>query len=300
MSEVNPAPTPVAAPEAKSAEQSANPNLPKDPSHPSTEGMSKEEAREAIRKYKVKVMGEEREVDEKELLRGYSHQQAANKQYQDAVKMKKEAEKLLARFGSIDGALEYFQEQGIDPYEQIERKLYDRIQEQMMDPRDIKLKEYEKKEAQRAAQEKEYQEQIMKERQERQSQQLAKEYEEQFVEALKEYKLTDKRSVGEMARYIYEAAQIGEKLTPAQAAKLVDEDIRNVAKRVSTDVDVEKLIDLYGEEFVNKVRKYDTDRLKNPNQMLKTPVEQPELGVRVKRQSGKRMTTREWRDFNRS
>jgi hypothetical protein len=50
------------------------------------------------RMYKVKVDGVEQEVDEEELLRGYSHRAAADKRMNEASLSRKEAEQVIRLF----------------------------------------------------------------------------------------------------------------------------------------------------------------------------------------------------------
>lgn len=241
---------------------------------PNVEGMTKAEAREEIRKYKVKVMGEEREVDEKELIRGYSHQQAANKAMQEGLKSKKQAEEFINMLRDEGRLFEVLEKIGHNPRSLAEKYLAQQIEEELMDPKDRELK-YTK--AQLAAFEKE-KEDYAKSQEEAKikeiSSKYAKEYTEQFTQALESEKLPAKKeTIQEMAKYIKRATEIGFKMTASEAAKLVKEDILTRQKALVGDLDGDALISYFGEDVANKIRKWDTSRVKTPEANLKTPVQ---------------------------
>ncbi len=96
-----------------------------------------------------------------------------------------------------------------------------------------------------------------------------------------------------MAGYIAQCAKIGYEITPAEAATLLAEDLKREHASIAADSDVEAVIALYGEDFINKIRKYDTSRVKNPEQGLRTPLEQA-AEQRERAKPRKRMSTREW------
>jgi hypothetical protein len=104
--------------------------------------------------------------------------------------------------------------------------------------------------------------------------------------------------VGRMASYIHRSAKIGFEMTPQEAAKLVRQDIEDSQRNLYGDADAETLFQLLGEANLQKIRAYDTSRLKSPEAHLKTPAEQPEPRNREKRESY-RMSHAEWRAFNR-
>lgn len=266
---------------------------------PNLEGMTKAEAREEIRKFKVKVMGEEREVDEKELIRGYSHQQAANKAMQEGLKSKKQAEEFISMLKDEGKLFEVLEKLGHNPRNLSEKYLMERIEEETMDPRDRELK-YTKAELE-----------AFKKRQEDEvkraeaakiaeiSQKYAQEYTETFKSALTEEKLpVRKETIQEMAKYIKKATEIGFKMTAQEAAKLVKEDSLEKQKLLVGDLDGDALINYFGEDVANKIRKWDTSRVKSPEQNLKTPEIQAEKSDRRKMKEG-RMSPQEWREFNR-
>lgn len=269
---------------------------------PSVAGLSKEAAREAIRKHKVKVDGQELEVDDEELKRGYAHQKAANKRLQEGMAAKKQAEEFIkmmkdpAKVKEVMTKLGYTREQIRKMSEEV---LAAELEEELMDPRErdlrdakMRLQKYEELEkAQREAKQKKIDEAMKKK--------YSEEFSAKFVDALKTEKLPPtKPMVAEMAKYIHRAAKLNFEMTPQEAAKLVKEDIERSYQNLYGESDAETLARLLGEQNLQKIRQYDTSRLKDPNAGLKTPQIQGEAPNRT-RSSNKPMSAKEWRDFNR-
>lgn len=252
---------------------------------------AEEKRQEEIRKYRVKVLGEEREVDENELKRGYSHQQAANKVYQEGQKLKKQAEEFLNMLKDPEKFYEVAQKLGHDPRNLSERYLVKKLEEEMLDPKERELRDYKAK-----------WEAVERERQEILTNKYKADFEKQFISALEKMPdvVADKETVGRMAGYIKRAADIGFKMTPEEAAILVKQDEeKKIRPRVSA-LDGDALIKFLGEDVVNKIRKYDTSRLKDPERMLKVS-DHADSPIKRERnqQKVKRMTPAEWREFNR-
>lgn len=285
---------------SQATEATTTENLGANEATPNVDGMTKAEAREEIRKYKVKIMGEEKEVDEKELIRGYSHQQAANKAMQEGLKSKRQAEEFINMLKDEGRLFEVLEKIGHNPRTLAEKYLAQQIEEELMDPKDRELKyskaqleEYKRREEEfKKAQEEEKIKEI--------SSRYAKEYTETFTKALEAEKLPAKKETfQEMARYIRKATEIGFKMTAEEAAKLVKEDILEKQKHFLGDLDGEALINIFGEDLANKIRKWDTSRVKNPQANLKTPTQQNIEKTREARsQPTKRMSSAEWRKFN--
>lgn len=271
-----------------------------DLSAPDTSGMTKEEAREAIRKFKVKVDGQELEVDENELVKGYSHQRAANKRMQEAIKVRKQAEDFINMLNDKNKLFDVIKQLGHDPRKLTEEYLASQLEEEMLDPKEREYRNT-KAELQKMKElEKMREEEVKKSRIEFLKQKFSENYTQQFTEALQQVKLPAKKhTVAEMAKYIQRAAKLGYEMNALEAAKLVEEDIREAQRALIGDADGEMLIKLLGEDVANKVRKWDTSRVKNPEQFLKTPEVQAPREERAKRTERRPMTQAEWREYNR-
>ena len=227
------------------------------------------------KRYKVKVDGQELEVDESELLRGYSHQRAANKKLQEGVALRKQAEQLIELMKDPSKLWEITEKLGHDPRALAEQLLAQKIEDELLDPKEKefrdaqrKLKAYEEIERKQ----KEMQEQKIVEEMKAKYQQ---EYTQAFVSALQQEQLpATKNTIAEMAKYISRSAKLGYELTAVEAAKLVKEDIVTAQRNLIGNADGETLIKLLGEDLANKVREYDVKRIKSPDNFLKTPKEQ--------------------------
>lgn len=259
-------------------------------------------AQEAIRKHKLKVDGQEIEVDDEELKRGYTHQKAANKKLQEGVKLRKQSEEFITAMRDPGKLVDTLQKMGWEPKqirEVAERYLAGVLEDEMLDPKDKELKttkqrlqEFEKKEQDRKdAEEARHQGELKKK--------YAEQYSADFIEALKTTGLPPtKDMVGAMAGYISRAAKIKMPMTASEAAKLVREDVEVRNKHLFSNLSPDQIIKIVGEDGLKKLREYDVSRIKDPNANIKTPGEQGEV-TRKKDPGVKRMTTAEWRAFNR-
>lgn len=259
----------------------------------------KSAAAEAMKKFKVKINGVDTEVEESELLRGYGHQSAANKIFQEGKQQLKQAEDFIAMMRDPDKFFEVAQKLGHDPRLLAEQRLIRDLEEEMMDPRDKELRDARNKLKQIDDMDRIQKEAVENQRNEALKAKYAKDYSDQFVSALEATNLPPtKAMVAEMAKYIGRSAQIGFEMTANEAALLVKEDILMAHQRLIGDADGEILMKLLGDNVANKVRKYDMGKVKNPESNLRTPETQ---GTRrePKQDSGKRMTQKEWNDFNR-
>lgn len=272
--------------------------VPKKAPEASSQETVKEAAAEALRKFKVKVDGEELEVDEDELKRGYSHQKAANKLFQEAKMGRKQAEEFVMMMRDPKTFFETAKKLGHDPRELAEKYLANQLEDELMDPKDKELRELKEFKTQKERDEAEAKQKEEQKLVETLKTKFAKEYSDQFVGALQQSGLPPtKNTVGRMASYISRAAGIGFKMSADDAARLVKEDLAMEHRAIIGDSDGEVLIKYLGEDITNKVRKYDTGRLKNPEANLRTPVEQGK--TRERGTPHRRMTPREWRDYNR-
>lgn len=265
---------------------------------PSQEGnAAKEAAAEAKRRLKI----DDQEVDEDEVVKIYkqrkSHQQAANKELQEGLKAKRQAEEFVAMMKDKGKLFEVIQKLGHNPRSLAEEYLAQALEDEMMDPKEKQMREitnrlktYEEREAQ--AKKEAEQKQL-----EAEKKHFADKYSAEFVEALKETGLPPtKVMVAEMAKYVAHSAKIKMPITAIEAARLVQQDEENRVKHRLQNADAEAIIKILGEEGLQKVRAFDTSRLKDPNAGLRTPTEQGE--VRQKRDPSQRMTPQQWRKFN--
>jgi hypothetical protein len=265
-----------------------------------TSNTVKDAVAEAIKKYKVKVDGEELEVDEKELLRGYSHQRAANKIFQEGKAARTQAEQFVSMMKDKAQLFDVIKKLGHDPRSLAEEYLASQLEEEMLEPREKELRDAKRKLQAWEDMDKKKQQEVEKQRHEELKAKYAKDFNTQFVEALQQTGLPPtKPMVAEMAKYISRSAKIGFEMSPKEAAQLVLEDLQTAHRKLAGDSDAETLLKLIGDDAANKIRKWDVSRLKDPNHNLKTPTE-PSASKEPRSKRTKRMTPKEWRDFNRA
>lgn len=236
-----------------------------------------------VRKFKVKVDGEEREVDEDTLKKGWSHQEAANKRMQEALKKTRDAEiaeakfkKLMESFDTEEGVFAYLESKGVDVTKAMEKKLYQHYQNEMKDPREREIDQY-KRENERLLKEREDQENAKRQAfLDERTNELAREYNEQFKEVIQEHGYQDPEFVAQIARKIKDFAErYEERITPKEAAFLMEKDLQRTMSHLTGKMSGEKLAHFLGEAGLAKIREYDTGRLKTPVQQVSTP-KQPE------------------------
>lgn len=262
-----------------------------------------EAAREVLRKMKLLDKdGTEIEVDEDEVKKTYlqrrEHQRAANQILQEGKAARKQAEEFIAMMKDPEKFFEVAKKLGHNDRELAEKRLAKYLEEEMMDPREKELRDAKAKVEQYELEKKQEKERIEAQRHEALKAKYAKQYTEEFTTSLKKYDLpADKDTVAMMASYIKRTAQIGFKMTTDEAAQLVKEDLQNKYRKVVQSADGKLLMELLGDEVANKIRKFDTERLKSPEQNLRTPEQQGQ--PRERKVPHKRMSPKEWREFNR-
>lgn len=291
--------TPIATPNADPAQTEQNLATGAPGAQPVGGDPTKSAAQEAMRKHKLKVDGQEIEVDDEELKRGYTHQKAANKKLQEGLRAKKQAEEMVRLLKTDPLKVLSDPRIGHDVRKLAEEYLASQLEDEMLDPREKELRQYKKELAAYKESEKKKQDDELRKRDQALKAKYSEDYTNQFVDALKTTGLpATKGMVAEMAKYIHRAAGMKFEMTAKEAAQLVREDIEMAHRNLYGEADAETLVKLIGEQGLAKVRTFDTSRLKDPNSQLKTPETQGEPNTR-KRNSGKRMSPQEWRDFNR-
>jgi hypothetical protein len=256
-------------------------------------------AQEAIRKLKYKTHdGKDAEVDEQEAIKIYldrkQHQAQASKALNEGKALRRQSEELLQMLKDEGQLKTVLKKLGYDDRKLAEKILSEHLEDELMDPKDKELRNLKAEIARREEIEKKQRDEIQKKLQAQRVEVLRQKYEQEFIKTLDEAKLPKtKQTVARMAGYIAQCARLGYQITPMEASKLVAEDLRREHKSIAGEADVDAVISLYGEDFLNKLRKYDSSRVKNPEAVLKTPLEQAKEH-RVRGTQNKRMTTREW------
>ncbi len=101
-----------------------------------------------------------------------------------------------------------------------------------------------------------------------------------------------------MAKYIAKYAKAKIQITAKEAAIMVQQDLKAIKASVYKDATAEQIIEMLGEEGLQKLRAYDVAKLRDPMANIKTPIEQGEQGQRRDRATG-RYTPQQWSNVKR-
>lgn len=231
------------------------------------EAQSQAEVKEAARKFKLKVDGREEELGEEEVIRYASMGKAANKRFQEAAKMRQEAEQFVSLLKRDPIKALSDPKIGHDFRQLAEQYLSQQLEQEMMSPEQRKAREMEQK--LREYEDRERQEVETKREQEMRS--LEDKYAEGFTKTI-----TDALSMGgvpktpktvkRMAELMHKNLQHGFELEPKHLIEMVREDYLAEIKELFGASDGDTLLGLLGDENAGKIRKADLKRLKsNPN-----------------------------------
>lgn len=258
--------------------------------------------KEAVAEAKRRLKIDDEEVDEDEVIKIYKqrrqHQQVASKTLNEGKAALQQAKEFVELLRTNPKAILENPKLGIDARKLAEEILVSHLSEEMLTPeqkeqrkRDKELEDYRTEKQKREQFEKEKLERTLRDK-------YAADYTQQFTKALSEINLPPtKHTVAAMARYIGDAAKINFEMTALEAARLVKEDLLEAQRRIIGETDGETLIKLLGEDVANKIRKWDTGRLRDPNPPRVSAEDQGK--PREKRMPHKRMSAKEWREYNR-
>lgn len=212
------------------------------------------QAQAAQRLFKVMVDGQEQEIDEDTLKKGYSHSAAANKRMQDAAMLRKEAEEVLRIFKS--NPKEAFSKLGLDAKQFAEQLINEELEEALMDPKDRELRKYrtqvEQYEAQRRAAQEAYEKEQMESEIARQSDAIQSE----IINTLDQSGLPKtERTVGRIVYYMQAALQAGYNVTPKDVIEHVRNDYIHDFKAMLGGLSEQQIEMFLGNDLVRKVAK---------------------------------------------
>lgn len=239
---------PIAAQAVDSAQQPNSNGIPG-----SLPGESKAET--AARLYKVTVDGQEMEVDEDELRRGYAHNKAASKRMEEASMTRKEAEQVLRLFK--ESPREAFKLLGRDARQFAEQVINEELQEALLSPQERELREYKKQLENYQRQEKEAREQYEREQMEAEMARYTEQIQGQIVSTLETAGLPKtERTVGRIAYYMQAALQAGYKdVTPSDVIEHVKQDYVTDIRSMVGGLNEDALEAFLGTDNVRRIAK---------------------------------------------
>jgi hypothetical protein len=219
-------------------------------------------AEEIIRKkFKVKIDDLEAEVSEDELKSGYQRAKASQKRFEEAARLKKQAEQQIDSIRK--NPIQALAELGIDVRGMSEEYLAKQLQLEQLSPEQRKLMEMEEKlrsyeEQDKAKKQKEEQDQHAK---------LMEHYEQEYTNGITAALNTSglpktPYTVKRMAQYMARALDNGYEVKPQDVVSYVKEDYMNDFKEFFATYEGDALMDILGKQVVDKIRKAELAKVK--------------------------------------
>ena len=259
-----------AAPQADSTQETSSESTSQDSGQP-TEGLNTQAkpktAPPAEEKYEIKVNGRTMKVTREELMKRAELAEGANQRFQQAAQKEKAATTLMENLKKdpiralMDPALGLSKDQIRDVFERWYHK--DFIEPETLSPEQRKLQEYEEEvKAYRA--EKEERARIERERQlEEATSQHTAILQKEIISTLEQGKLPKTPYfVGRIAYYMKQAEDQGFEAPRELILEQIRRERQSQLSDLTENTDVETLIEYLGEGLINKIRKYDLEKLR--------------------------------------
>lgn len=220
---------------------------------------------EGSRTFKLKVDGEELEVTEEELLRGFQLRKASDKRFQEAADLRKKAEEVINLLKTDPRKALQHPEIGVDTRSLAEEILKEHLDLELMDENERKIHELQQK--LKTAEEQKKQEEVDKQRQEAERLEIeyAEQYQKDINSALEGSGLPKTNyTMNRMIHYMQQAIDYGYEASAKDIVELVREDYHSDIKQMFSAADATILARILGEDGLKKVRGVDVQRLKDP------------------------------------
>lgn len=256
----------------------------------------KQMAEKIARKYKVKVDGEEAEVDEDELISNYQLRKSSDKRFQEGIQARKQAEEFIKLLKTDPAKVFSHPAIGSDFKEIAEQFLLNEMQNEMMSDEERQLVEYKQKLAKYEEQERTTKEQAEAKQKEEVRNKYADDYNKQITGALETSGLPKTEfTVQRMIHYMAKGLEKGYELSANDVTDLVRRDYIRDTKALYSGLDAEALMQIMGDDVASKIRKFDLNKIKNPKNSLQEP--QRVAGSKGGQQKSNKMTKDQWRDL---
>jgi hypothetical protein len=228
------------------------------------------------RLFKVMVDGQETEVDEDELKRGYAHARAAAKRMEEAAMTRKEAEQVLKILK--ENPKSAMQQLGLNPREFAEMVINEELQEAILSPQEKELRDYKRQLEQYQRSEREAREQYEREQREAEMNRYTQQIQEEIVKVLDTSGLPKtERTVGRIAYYMQAAMQAGfENVTPADVIDHVKRDYQFDLKQMLGGLSEDQIEAFLEADIVRKIAKSTVKKQSAPKTVPKSVNERRE------------------------
>lgn len=207
------------------------------------------------RLFKVTINGQEQEVDEKELLRGYTHSKAAEQKMQEAAMTRKQAQEVMQIMK--ENPLLAFQKLGIDPRKFASYVTDLDLKESMMTPDQKKMRDMHNQLQYYQQQEKAAQQRYQQEQAEIQNQQMTAQIQTDIISTLESNSVPKTPfTVGRIAYYMEAAMNAGyEDVKPQDVIQYVREDYAHDFKQYIGGLSDDTLSEFLGKDILLKAAK---------------------------------------------
>lgn len=261
MDEMN-VPNPIAADVVDNSQQSNTNGVPG-----SLPGETRAETQ--ARLYKVMVDGDEMEVDEEELKRGYAHNKAASKRMEEASMTRKEAAQVMRMFQeNPKEALKYL---GKDVRQFAEQIINEELEEAMMDPKDKELRDYKRRVDEYERESRLAKEAYDKEQMEAELNRQAQSIQAEITSTLESSGLPKtERTISRMVYYMQSALAAGYNVTPSDVIDQVKQDYIYDFKSMIGGLSEDQIEMFLGQDLVRKVAKSTVKAEKRPTTVARS------------------------------
>jgi len=264
-----------------------------------TQAEKKAEIPQALKKkLKLKVDGEEIEDeidfnDEEGLKRKLQLSYAAKKRMEEAKAAKAKAFEIIKAFE--EDPANVFKKLGPKGREAAERFLLEQLQEEAMDPKDKELRDLKKYKEEMEAEKERIKAEREKQALAEQEAKYAQEFQKTIIDALGKSGLPKSpEMVKRFASIMQKNLELGLELTADDLVDEVKSDITSIIKSIVGEADGDHLINLFGEDVANKIRKSDIRKLQEKQgQVFQQRSTKQEAAPQPK--SGRPMTMAEWK-----
>jgi hypothetical protein len=211
-------------------------------------------AQTAARLYKVKIDGAEVDVDEAELLRGYSHQKAASREMQQAKKQREMAEAVIEDIRT--NPRNAFSKLGVDARAFAEALLREEMEEAMLSPEQKEMRDLRKFKDEISQREEAARQEQQRLQEEAYRETIAAELQGTIINALETADLPKNEfTVSRMAFYLESCIQAGYDAKPQDVVSYVKNEYDRELRAFLSSVPEDKLLTFVGPDFTKKVVK---------------------------------------------
>ena len=221
------------------------------------------------RMYKVMVDGQELDVDENELRRGYAHNRAASKRMEEAAMARKEAVEAIKLLKENPKAA--MEQLGLSPRQFAEMIINEELSDAMLSPEQKELRSYKQKveqfENERRQAQQTYEQQQMEAEINRQAESIQGE----IINVLDSAGLPKtERTVGRIIYYMQSAIEAGYNVSPKDVIDQVKQDYRYDINSLLGGLPEEVLETFLGKDMISRIAK---STVKSERKMTTVPKE---------------------------